>query len=175
MTVIPEVVQSRLNLAAASTADLTFFRYASLLRQQIASASAAERVSMKAVILAAGYGTRLQRDVAADRSGRFAHLVGLAKPLLPVGNRALLSHWIRALAASRGLDGIYVVVSPVYNRRPVFYSMKWTLLPSQKEFFFCSRSFGHPPIVRNQSLNAKGHFLLNLVDRDAPRTFQRER
>lgn len=91
---------------------------------------------MKAVILAAGYGTRLQRDVAADRSGRFAHLVGLAKPLLPVGNRALLSHWIRALAASRGLDGIYVVVSPVYNRRPVFYSSKWTLLPSQQEFFF---------------------------------------
>ncbi|XP_057708435.1 uncharacterized protein zgc:136439 isoform X3 [Corythoichthys intestinalis] len=38
---------------------------------------------MKAVILAAGYGTRLQRDVAADRSGRFAHLVGIAKPLLP--------------------------------------------------------------------------------------------
>ncbi|XP_061547575.1 uncharacterized protein zgc:136439 isoform X2 [Phycodurus eques] len=64
---------------------------------------------MKAVILAAGYGTRLQRDVAADRSGRFAHLVGVAKPLLPVGNLALLSHWIGALAASNAVDGIYVV------------------------------------------------------------------
>ncbi|XP_051938010.1 uncharacterized protein zgc:136439 [Hippocampus zosterae] len=69
---------------------------------------------MKAVILAAGYGTRLQRDVAADRSGRFAHLVGLAKPLLPVGNRALLSHWIRALSASHGPDGIYVVCNALY-------------------------------------------------------------
>ncbi|XP_077474026.1 uncharacterized protein LOC144087429 [Stigmatopora argus] len=69
---------------------------------------------MKAVILAAGYGTRLQRDVAADRSGRFAHLAGIAKPLLPVGNRALLSHWVRALATSNAVDGIYVVTNAVY-------------------------------------------------------------
>ncbi|XP_077435649.1 glucose-1-phosphate adenylyltransferase [Vanacampus margaritifer] len=69
---------------------------------------------MKAVILAAGYGTRLQRDVAADLSGRFAHLVGVAKPLLPVGNRALISHWIRALAASNGVDDIYVVTNALY-------------------------------------------------------------
>ncbi|XP_061649590.1 uncharacterized protein zgc:136439 isoform X1 [Phyllopteryx taeniolatus] len=69
---------------------------------------------MKAVILAAGYGTRLQRDVAADLSGRFAHLVGVAKPLLPVGNLALLSHWIGALAASNAVDGIYVVTNALY-------------------------------------------------------------
>ncbi|XP_057708434.1 glucose-1-phosphate thymidylyltransferase isoform X2 [Corythoichthys intestinalis] len=69
---------------------------------------------MKAVILAAGYGTRLQRDVAADRSGRFAHLVGIAKPLLPVGNRALLSHWVQALTASNVVDGIYVVTNALY-------------------------------------------------------------
>ncbi|XP_061697470.1 uncharacterized protein zgc:136439 [Syngnathoides biaculeatus] len=69
---------------------------------------------MKAVILAAGYGTRLQRDVEADRSERFAHLVGVAKPLLPVGNLALLSHWIRALGASNEVDGIYVVTNALY-------------------------------------------------------------
>lgn len=66
---------------------------------------------MKAVILAAGYGTRLQRDVSADRSGRFAHLVGTAKPLLPVGRCALISHWVHSLTASGCVDGIYVVVS----------------------------------------------------------------
>lgn len=66
---------------------------------------------MKAVILAAGYGTRLQRDVAADRSGRFAHLVGTAKPLLPVGRCALISHWVRSLTASGCVDCVYVVVS----------------------------------------------------------------
>ncbi|KAJ4932969.1 hypothetical protein JOQ06_029807 [Pogonophryne albipinna] len=70
---------------------------------------------MKAVILAAGYGTRLQRDVAADSSGRFAHLAGTAKPLLPVGRGALLSLWVRALTAARCVDCIHVVTNAVYH------------------------------------------------------------
>ncbi|KAK2906362.1 glucose-1-phosphate adenylyltransferase [Channa argus] len=70
---------------------------------------------MKAIILAAGYGTRLQRDVLADSSGRFAHLAGTAKPLLPVGSCALISHWVRALTASDCVDGIYVVTNAVYH------------------------------------------------------------
>ncbi|KAK5890899.1 hypothetical protein CesoFtcFv8_014375 [Champsocephalus esox] len=70
---------------------------------------------MKAVILAAGYGTRLQRDVAADSSGRFAHLAGTAKPLLPVGRSALLSLWVRALTAARCVDCIHVVTNAVYH------------------------------------------------------------
>ncbi|XP_063744154.1 uncharacterized protein zgc:136439 isoform X1 [Eleginops maclovinus] len=70
---------------------------------------------MKAVILAAGYGTRLQRDVAADSSGRFAHLAGTAKPLLPVGRCALLSHWVRALTAAGCVDCIHVVTNAVYH------------------------------------------------------------
>lgn len=67
---------------------------------------------MKAVILAAGYGTRLQRDAAADTTGRYAHLVGVAKPLLPVGRCALISHWVRALTASGCVDSIFVIVRP---------------------------------------------------------------
>lgn len=70
---------------------------------------------MKAVILAAGYGTRLQRDVAADSSGRFAHLAGTAKPLLPVGRCALISHWVQALTASGCVDQIYVVTNALYQ------------------------------------------------------------
>ncbi|CAB1447129.1 unnamed protein product [Pleuronectes platessa] len=70
---------------------------------------------MKAVILAAGYGTRLQRDVSADRSGRFDHLVGSAKPLLPVGRCALISHWVRALTASGAVDSVYVVTNALYR------------------------------------------------------------
>lgn len=69
---------------------------------------------MKAVILAAGYGTRLQRDVLADRSGRYAHLAGVAKPLLPVGHCALISHWVSALAASGCVDCVYVVTNALY-------------------------------------------------------------
>lgn len=67
---------------------------------------------MKAVILAAGYGTRLQRDAEADTTGRYAHLVGVAKPLLPVGRCALISHWVRALTASGCVDSIFVIVRP---------------------------------------------------------------
>uniref|UniRef100_A0A3Q2PAV1 Zgc:136439 n=1 Tax=Fundulus heteroclitus TaxID=8078 RepID=A0A3Q2PAV1_FUNHE len=70
---------------------------------------------MKAVILAAGYGTRLQRDVSADRSGRFAHLVGVPKPLLPVGRFPLITHWVRALNRSRTVDGIYVVTNALHQ------------------------------------------------------------
>ncbi|XP_039883476.1 uncharacterized protein zgc:136439 isoform X2 [Simochromis diagramma] len=64
---------------------------------------------MKAVILAAGYGTRLQRDVLADTTGRFAHLAHVAKPLLPVGRCPLSSRWIHALTVSGSVDTIYVV------------------------------------------------------------------
>ncbi|XP_056145489.1 uncharacterized protein zgc:136439 isoform X1 [Lampris incognitus] len=70
---------------------------------------------MKAVILAAGYGTRLQADVEADTSGRSQHLAGVAKPLLPVGRRALVSHWVRALTRSSCVDTIYVVTNFLYN------------------------------------------------------------
>lgn len=70
---------------------------------------------MKAVILAAGYGTRLQRDVVADDSGRFAHLAGVAKPLLPVGHCALVSHWVQALNVSGFVDCIYVVTNALYH------------------------------------------------------------
>ncbi|XP_072301300.1 uncharacterized protein [Eucyclogobius newberryi] len=70
---------------------------------------------MKAVILAAGYGTRLQRDVRADCSGRHAHLSGLAKPLLPVGSRALISHWVHALTAAACVDAVYVVTNALYR------------------------------------------------------------
>lgn len=69
---------------------------------------------MKAVILAAGYGTRLQRDVLADSSGRHAHLAGVAKPLLPVGQCALISHWVKALNKSGGVDCVYVVTNALY-------------------------------------------------------------
>ncbi|XP_017296279.1 glucose-1-phosphate thymidylyltransferase [Kryptolebias marmoratus] len=70
---------------------------------------------MKAVILAAGYGTRLQRDVRSDSTGRFAHLAGVPKPLLPVGRCALISHWVRALTASGFVDRIYVVTNALYR------------------------------------------------------------
>lgn len=43
--------------------------------------------SMKAIILAAGYGTRLARDIENDSSQQYKQLLGVPKPLLPIGNR----------------------------------------------------------------------------------------
>ncbi|XP_046699157.1 uncharacterized protein zgc:136439 isoform X2 [Silurus meridionalis] len=70
---------------------------------------------MKAVILAAGYGTRLQRDIEKDQSGHFGHLRGVAKPLLPVGDCPLVSHWLRALTRSACVDQVLVVTNALYH------------------------------------------------------------
>ena len=70
---------------------------------------------MKVLILAAGYGTRLARDLEAEGvQGHYAHLVGVAKPLLPVGGIPLISHWLALLGACPDAQGdVYVVVRAV--------------------------------------------------------------
>lgn len=70
---------------------------------------------MKAVILAAGYGTRLQRDIDNDTTGNFKQLEGIAKPLLPVGPCALISHWLQALTKTASVDTVYVVTNDLYH------------------------------------------------------------
>ncbi|XP_066541914.1 glucose-1-phosphate adenylyltransferase isoform X2 [Hoplias malabaricus] len=70
---------------------------------------------MKAVILAAGYGTRLQRDVQNDGSGEFVHLRGIAKPLLPIGHSVLLSHWLKALSRTPSIQKVFVVTNSLYH------------------------------------------------------------
>ena len=44
---------------------------------------------MNVLILAAGYGTRLARDIQNDTSGNYTNLKGLPKALLPIGNGAM--------------------------------------------------------------------------------------
>lgn len=46
------------------------------------------------VVLAAGYGTRLERDINQDESGRYSSLRGVPKPLVPVGGKPLLDRWM---------------------------------------------------------------------------------
>ncbi|XP_043233275.1 UTP--glucose-1-phosphate uridylyltransferase-like [Amphibalanus amphitrite] len=78
---------------------------------------------MRAVILAAGYGTRMQRDVDADTTGRYRHLSGVPKPLLPVAGAPLASHWIAALEELGRLkepvpvDEVVVVVNAANRAR----------------------------------------------------------
>ena len=56
---------------------------------------------MKALLLAAGYGTRFVRDLEQDTSGAYSHLKGVPKPLLPIG---LYAHACMLLSRSRGLE-----------------------------------------------------------------------
>jgi len=62
------------------------------------------------IILAAGYGTRLEREINQDTSGKFFHLKGVPKPLLPVGGKPLIDYWIDDLKKCSDLvNNIYVV------------------------------------------------------------------
>ena len=69
--------------------------------------------TMKVLILAAGYGTRLARDVE-KHADQYPHLVGVAKPLLPVAGQPLISHWLDMLKCCPETHDlpVYVVVRP---------------------------------------------------------------
>jgi NDP-sugar pyrophosphorylase family protein len=66
---------------------------------------------MKALILAAGYGTRLEKDISIDDSGQYVHLKGLPKPLLPVGNKLLIDFLIDNLNSVKVIDSVYIVTN----------------------------------------------------------------
>ena len=64
---------------------------------------------MKVLILAAGYGTRLERDI---RNGgpELQSLIGVPKPLLPVSGKPLVSHWIDILRQCQETRDVFLVV-----------------------------------------------------------------
>ena len=65
---------------------------------------------MKVLILAAGYGTRLERDI--KESGNYKYLQGVPKPLLPVAGKPVISHWVDILSTCpETRDEMYVVVN----------------------------------------------------------------
>lgn len=68
------------------------------------------------VILAAGYGSRLQKDIEADPSKQFEHLLGQPKGLLPVGGIPLLDHWVRSFRECGRIGPITVVTNEFFYR-----------------------------------------------------------
>ena len=64
---------------------------------------------MKTLILAAGYGTRLERDLKDDTTHR--HLIDVPKPLLPIGGIPLITRWTKTLNGLPSIDDqVFVVV-----------------------------------------------------------------
>jgi NDP-sugar pyrophosphorylase family protein len=82
---------------------------------------------MKVLILAAGYGTRLEADIREDKSGNYKHLLGVPKPLVPVAGRPLISHWTDDLKTLKNLvypRDVFIVVNKLHYDRYV----KWAQL-----------------------------------------------
>ena len=65
---------------------------------------------MKALILGAGFGTRLERDLRSPDGEFYSHLIGVPKPLLPIGKYPLATHWLLTMSDIRNVEDIYVVV-----------------------------------------------------------------
>lgn len=70
---------------------------------------------IQVLILCAGYGTRLQRGIRDDPTQAYSHLLGVPKPLLPVGGVPLISRWVAQCEdAGIGRDNIHLVVNHYY-------------------------------------------------------------
>eukprot|EP00298_Acanthocystis_sp_HF-20_P005627 c15731_g1_i2.p1 GENE.c15731_g1_i2~~c15731_g1_i2.p1 ORF type:complete len:287 (+),score=121.70 c15731_g1_i2:32-862(+) len=65
------------------------------------------------IILGAGYGTRLQKDIEQDNSGTFSKLLGVSKPLLPITKEKLLiDYWVDIFKSSEfKFQSIFVVTN----------------------------------------------------------------
>ncbi|KAK2168647.1 hypothetical protein LSH36_15g09073 [Paralvinella palmiformis] len=80
---------------------------------------------MKAIVLCAGFGTRLEKDLQNDSSGQYKHLIGVPKPLLPIGNEPLITHWARTTRDVPDVDTVYVVTNAANNDKFVTWSKCW--------------------------------------------------
>ena len=68
-----------------------------------------------AIVLAAGYGTRLERDIKADTSGKYTDLVGVPKALVPVVGRPLVEYWVEIFKGLGDIIQTVYVVSTAYH------------------------------------------------------------
>ncbi|XP_077304818.1 uncharacterized protein LOC143924395 isoform X2 [Lithobates pipiens] len=71
-------------------------------------------VKIKVVILAAGYGTRLLKDLQEAKEEQYTKLAGVPKPLLPIGKVPLISYWVEALKSREDTENIFVVTNELY-------------------------------------------------------------
>ena len=72
---------------------------------------------MHAVILAAGYGTRLTRDLQEDTTGEWEHIKNCPKPLLPLGNKPLITRWVLMLRDLEDIDKICVITNDKFYQQ----------------------------------------------------------
>jgi glucuronokinase len=78
--------------------------------------------SFTAVILAAGYGTRLAKDIVADPSQSFVSLLTKPKALLPVQGVPLLDHWLQRFRAA-GIRDVFIVTNGLFHLQLTEWAM----------------------------------------------------
>lgn len=67
---------------------------------------------MLCILLVAGHGTRLERDIKRDTSGKYSSLVGIPKALLPgVDGRKILDYWWKAVNIRQVFSEVYLVTN----------------------------------------------------------------
>ncbi|KAL5499940.1 hypothetical protein EMCRGX_G011415 [Ephydatia muelleri] len=70
---------------------------------------------MICIILVAGHGVVLEREIQEDTSGNFAHLIGIPKALLPasggVETETILDCWWSALKSRQQFEDVYLVTN----------------------------------------------------------------
>ncbi|CAD5121206.1 DgyrCDS9742 [Dimorphilus gyrociliatus] len=93
---------------------------------------------MNVIILAAGYGTRLQNDIINDKTGKYSNLLDVPKPLLPIKNdQPLLSLWMEIINEVDIINKVYIVVSIEYCEEK--HDKKFQRNTNEK--FYCCSSF----------------------------------
>ena len=72
----------------------------------------ANRPNMKCVLLVAGHSTRLEAEVAADTSGRYASLIGTPKALFPgADGKPILDQWWAAISSATSISSDVFLVT----------------------------------------------------------------
>ncbi|XP_046854466.1 uncharacterized protein LOC124447545 [Xenia sp. Carnegie-2017] len=67
---------------------------------------------MICIILVAGHGTKLENEIKNDPSGKFNHLQGVPKALLPgVGGKKILDFWWDAINVRQYFSAVYLVTN----------------------------------------------------------------
>lgn len=128
-----------------------------------------EAKSLAVVFLAAGYGTRIRKDLQTD--SQFSHLALKPKPLLPLAGLPLISHWLPHLSHLPSLVNITVITNSTHY--PLYHAWAEQLrsgnlnIPLPPVQVICDSSTSNE--TRYGAVHDL-HIALSHIDREAPHT-----
>jgi NDP-sugar pyrophosphorylase family protein len=87
---------------------------------------------MKFLVLAAGYGTRLEQGIKEEASGRYRSLIGVPKPLIPLANKPLISYWLELVESSGRLtkNDFFIVCNQTNHKAFLVWAQQHGIPPT---------------------------------------------